>query len=70
MHISRFADDKLQRNVRLITLGVFLGLTLFTLQSKVGLRISIHLSMANCYSFGISMTSLAWADGFSAAWLP
>ncbi len=63
--VTAFYDNVIVLQALLITTGVFLGLTLFTLQSKVSF-VGFHL-------YGISMTllcsmtSLEWDHGYSAA---
>jgi len=58
-------DDVIVLQALLITTGVFLGLTLFTMQSKVGLLMCILLAAPMTYIS--SMTSPEWGHGYSVA---
>lgn len=53
----------------LITLGVFIGLTLFTFQSKVR-QFTFTLADASPYDTSCSMTSPGWDHGCSEVSLP
>ena len=65
--VVAFYDNRIVMQALLITMGVFLGLTLFTFQSKVSVRRSFPvLCNANRKRIN-STTSLAWGPGSSAA---
>ena len=63
--VTAFYDNVIVLQALLITTGVFLGLTLFTLQSKVGYQSSTFRCMFDNLSF--SMTSQAWLRGYLVA---
>jgi len=60
-------DDVIVLQALLITTGVFLGLTLFTMQSKVGLLGCIFPGVSMTYIS--SMISPEWGHGYSVAFL-
>jgi FtsH-binding integral membrane protein len=66
--VTAFYDNVIVLQALLITTGIFLGLTLFTLQSKVGHQSSALRCMFD--NVGFSMTSPAWARGYSVAFSP
>ncbi len=66
--VTAFYDNVIVLQALLITTGIFLGLTLFTLQSKVGYQSSAFRCMSDNVRF--SMTSRAWVRGYSAAFSP
>jgi hypothetical protein len=61
--VTAFDDKVVVLQALLITTGVFLGLTLFTLQSKVGLFAFVQRLIKWIYV--LSMTSLEWDHGYS-----
>jgi hypothetical protein len=61
-------DNVIVLQALLITTGVFLGLTLFTMQSKVSLLMCILLAAPLTYIS--SMTSPEWDHGYSVAFSP
>jgi FtsH-binding integral membrane protein len=58
-------EDVIVLQALLITTGVFLGLTLFTMQSKVGFLVCILLAAPVTYV--LSMISPGWGHGYLAA---
>jgi hypothetical protein len=66
--VTAFYDNVIVLQALLITTGIFLGLTLFTLQSKVGYQSSVLRCMFDHVRF--SMTSRAWVHGYSVAFSP
>ena len=63
--VNAFYDNVIVLQALLITTGVFLGLILFTLQSKVGYQSSAFRCMFDNLSF--SMTSRARLRGYLVA---
>lgn len=67
--VTAFYPDTVVLQALLITTGVFLGLTLFTLQSKV-CSIFAYARSSCVNSLLVSMTSLEWAPGCSVVSSP